>query len=238
MDVDQVRQSFLMADQLGSRIRAFCDERMGMISRGAGSASLEPGATTVVHLMPASIGSQFQVDLVRHRAMLEARPPSMSGSIMHHFNADGFLNYISTSLPNNATRSSYQTFRNGAIEYCCVHVPSRIERPTLNLADFERGMIDNIGHCLGLMARMGVAPPYFLILSFMNFRFVKAIHTDVDEFNSIRFERHTQIMPDVRIDDPSLEPTRLLRPLFDQVWQCFGRPQSANYNEAGEYQPR
>jgi hypothetical protein len=46
--------------------------------------------------------------------------------------------------------------------------------------------------------------------------------------------RHHQLI-EVVIEDLTDEPTKILLPLFDQMWQAFGFERSYNFDEEGKW---
>ena len=42
-------------------------------------------------------------------------------------------------------------------------------------------------------------------------------------------------LPEIVIEERAAEPTKVLRPLFDMVWNAFGFSRSFNYDEQGNW---
>ena len=50
-----------------------------------------------------------------------------------------------------------------------------------------------------------------------------------------QIDRENIILPEVIIEDIKGEPSRILKPIFDQIWNAAGFEKSRNYDDEGNW---
>lgn len=48
-------------------------------------------------------------------------------------------------------------------------------------------------------------------------------------------DRDALISPEILVESFEIDPTKVMRPIFDSIWNAAGWPRSMNYDEAGEW---
>ena len=88
-----------------------------------------------------------------------------------------------------------------------------------------------VGRYLECARNLHVPLPYFALLSFVFVKGLKfALGPERGGDRTLMGAEDTLMLPEVMMEDASVEPARALRPLFDMVWNAFGMHRSFNYD--------
>ena len=236
MDTSEIRSAFLLSEAVPDRMKRFRDDRLAKIVACETPLPMEPGPKIVLHVLPIqSFAHSTTVDVVALEHSLGMLPPMSTSGWDGRMNVDGFVAYW---MPRDQPCYSYtQLFRTGAIEAVdgfCIHdsiIPS---------ADYELQIIRATTAYLKLLDQLAVAPPFVVILSMLGVKGVRLAHPPRSSFRRIPplIDRDVLSVPEVVVDSVDEEPTALLKPVFDTIWQAAGFPRCANYNEEGKWSPR
>ena len=87
-----------------------------------------------------------------------------------------------------------------------------------------------------IQKKLGVEPPFFIMLSLLD---VKGYRMSIPAM-SMRFpqdnrpiNRNNLLIPEVMIENFDAEPSKVMKPIFDAVWNACGYPRSKNYDDSG-----
>jgi len=79
-------------------------------------------------------------------------------------------------------------------------------------------------------------PPVVLALSLIGVRGLQMVRSDIFGYNySEPIARDTLLLPEAWIEDLSAPAGRVLKPLFDLVWNACGREGSPNFDADGNW---
>ena len=132
-----------------------------------------------------------------------------------------------------------QVFRNGIIEAVDASIlqPEGSELTSPRLL-FERKLLDALPRFLAIQRQLGVEPPLFIILSLLGVSGytmgVKLNYVD-PTFTCHPIDRDALILPEIILEKFDCNPSEVMRPIFDAIWNAAGWPRSMNYNENGEW---
>jgi hypothetical protein len=261
MDVTQLRDAVLSGATLTQRLEEF---RLNRLAKVMADPALEPHAKIVIHLQPLdSVRPEFKVDVTKavyERELL--RTMTFEGSNPEtRLNFDGVLAYHEKSEGIGYV----QVFRNGVIETVDARILDleRDGKPYVPARSFEMRSINAVYRRLLLLKQLGITSPVMLHMSLLgvkNYRlFLRdefyAGNRDYSSF-VMEAERHPIDRDDLLlrgelIEDfqgehltgknehgvPLLLPHagRILRPVFDTVWNAAGFSRSLHYNANGEW---
>lgn len=127
-----------------------------------------------------------------------------------------------------------QVFRNGIIEA----VDASIMEPegselTIPSLLFERKLLDALPRFLSIQRQLGVEPPLFIILSLLGVSgYTMGVNTS--RLDTYPIDRDALILPEIILEKFDCNPSEVMRPIFDAIWNAAGWPRSMNYNENGE----
>lgn len=242
LDVTELRAAFRFSDTVTERITRFRNERIARIVAGETPVRLADGGRIVLQIAPISMADptvQFDTaSLAQHRGEL---PPLYCSGWNNRHNFDGFLTY-STS-PHGAHYASYlQIFRNGSVEavdarLLLLQSVDHNESLSIPSVAFEKGLIEALHSYLAVQRLLGVSPPVLVMLTLLGTSGYRmgvrqSSFWDVDPHP---IDRDSLIIPEVMIETFDCEPTEVLRPIFDTVWNAAGWPRSINYDEHGTW---
>lgn len=239
MEHEQIKDAFLAAEVWPERFRRFRTERLTKVGAGQTPVSLPPGAPlTIIHLMPMS--SRVVIEPAAAKAR-QARFESVWRSHDSRFNVDGLLNFHRAGGAGEPLSYGYcQVFcRGGMIE--CVdagQLVGDVERKMIPSVDFEGDLGRVIqGYVTGLH-ELEVPLPYVLSISMLRVQgFEMAVGRRARHFNHTPIDRSDLILPEVLVEDAAANVLRVLRPVFDGIWNAAGYPFSFNYDDDGNWKP-
>ena len=242
MNVDELREAFVLADRIEQRIRQFRRQRFHAIPAHEIQVPLFDGATLILHLIPLSAFATrealpIQV-LDQKRNLL--RPIGSGGSM--RINLDGILFYSGGPAADGKPQISNaytQLYRNGIIEAVTV-MARREDREPIPSQLYEEALIEALGPYLQAQRELGILPPVYLFLGFVNarghrFAVNKALLFRGGPGLQGYLDRDDIELPEAVVEDLNAEPIKVLRPLFDQIWNAFGFERSLNFDEHGNW---
>ena len=239
LDMPEIRGLFVRSEQQAQKVRDFRTERLGRLIAGDPPHKLVPGSMLVVHLVPtqAALGL-VQIDPVPftdQRAL-----PALGVTVpAARLNIDGAL---AVRNPGPQGTHGYSLFfRNGFFE--TVKVLTRDAEEThalLRSPTYEAQFIELLRGFRVELQHLGIGEEMTCMVALLNADVVRLALTPLLwalEADEGLFDRKTLVLPDVLLaaDGP---PDRVLRPVFDLVWQSAGLTQSGNYDAQGNWAPR
>ena len=154
-----------------------------------------------------------------------APAPAVGGSA--RINLDGVVIY--SDAADGITMAYTQLYRNGGIE--SVRVIQGPFRPINEFpsSSFERWVIDATKNYLSAQQQLGVTPPVYVFFGIANTG--NFVFPNYDGRRLGRSDREDIELGECTIEDLADDPTKILRPLFDRVWQAFGLERSSHRGE-------
>jgi len=240
MDVQEIRAGFLLSEALPEKVRRLRDERLAHVVADETPVALPAKPRLVFHTVPASaIGSAVQIEVpLLGRLLGRLRPMSSSSGWNDRFNLDGYVTYTA----GEGTHESYtQIMRNGVIEAVNTRTFGESNQGKWILASaIEQGVIEAFQCYLAIQKDLRIPTPVFVLLSLLG---VKGRRLYLDQMTAFSSQQHpvdrdVVLLPELFLEEYGGEPTQVLRPVFDALWQSAGFPGSLNYNEQGNWKPR
>jgi hypothetical protein len=231
LDVYEIRSAFALSEALPERIRQFRRERLAAIAAGETPIPLPVGGKLILHIVPiASLSSTATVDvrLAAPPNVVETPRPLASPSWDTRFNFDGLLTF-------NTRLSSYvQLFRSGAIEAIDTELltPFGPYGDFVSTGAFEKRTLEGVALYVEFQKRLGLTPPFFVLISFLGVRGFKA-STGPSTLSGYSIDRDSLILPDVMIESLDSPIAQVLKPVFDTVAQSAGLPESPGSKATG-----
>lgn len=228
LDVSELRAAFVLSETTTERIRNFRIERLSKIIAGETPVLLNETAKIILHIIPFGAfnpAARFDVSSLASDVG-KLQPISALGWETRH-NFDGYL-----SFKNQLTY--LQVFRNGIIEA----VDASIMEPkgselTIPSLTFERKLLDALPRFLAIQRQLGVEPPLFIILSLLGVSgYTMGVNTS--RLDTYPIDRDALLLPEIILEKFDCNPSEVMRPIFDAIWNAAGWPRSMNYNENGE----
>ena len=230
LDVGELRIAFTRSETIADRIRAFRTERMGRLQSNRTPVALAPGGRMVLHILPlASFSAITAIDI----AALQAHkiPPMRSIAGDHRVNLDGLVTF---SFGQKLVYSYTQVFRTGAIESVST-LDTENDQVRLEGAEYEKDVIAILRQYLRVAPELGLEPPFYVFLTFVDVKRCVLVLSSGRSFQMFEWPDDTLVLPEVVIEDRAEQLEKVLKPLFDTVWNAFGFDRSSNYDNEGNW---
>lgn len=243
LDVGEIRSAFALSESLPEKVRRFRDERLARIVADETPVVLFPSPRIVLHLLPISaLEPIVQFDLARFEHKRDDLMPLSGGGSSFRYNLDGVVSY-SPPFQGAGSHGYVQLFRNGrveSVESYMLSVAMNNLMPDEKLIPHEQlesSLIHNVKGYLSAQHTLGLEPPIVLMLSLMG---VKDYYLAFGRFGDTRqpIDRDALLLPDILVEDFATKPDRLLRPVFDAIWQAAGWPKCQNYDATDKWERR
>ena len=220
-------------------MRSFREERLAKIASDETPVPMSHSAYIVIHVLPlVSFSQQFEVDLNKVAALDPIPSPFVpisrtSGWGPATFNFDGL--YCQSYEPDRRSNSYVQMFRNGCIEAADNHILDIPGDRRLLYDSDEKHVVAAAKRFLRLLSDLAVAPPYFVMLSFINVKGYAPYSDCQARLQAEPIDREHLIFPEVMVNGPDEDCAKVLKRSFDMLWQACGRQGSPNYDEKGDW---
>lgn len=245
-NVEELRALFTLAPHLTERIRDFRVERLARITARATPVRLIDQACLTLHVVPFS---SFNPGTLLPLGAVVKNPhpfaPMGSSAAQNRFvNFDGTL-MTSNADPNPATQRAYtQLYRTGRIEAVASSItsggPPGGTPARLTSLEVERLVVVSLVRYLEALQRLGVGPPYAVMVSLIGMRGVHmnvggnaTWHDDVSVLTEDQFHFAEVILESVPASIQ--ECGAMLRPFVEQLANAAGRATSISFGPNGEY---
>jgi len=243
MDVTEIRAAFLQSEAIVERMKRFRDERLGRIIANETPVPMSEGAKLILHILPISSftsESSFDVSVLRERTQAYFAPIGCSGW-NHRYTLDGLVTYDTFGTD---TYTYALIFRKGEIE--AVNTNFLIERDGRRMipsTGYEKFTIEAVLNYFMALKSIEIPSPVALFVCLTG---VLNVYMGVNPLymsHGDPIDRDTLVLPEVIIErheriSNEQEVAKVLRPIFDAVWNACGYERSFNFDEEGKWKPR
>ncbi len=244
LNVGEVHEASRRSARAIERKRAFRAERIAKVIANETPVILPPWPKLAFHLMPLTItDSGERIDLERFRqAGIYWHSAHPLGIVSTHvrYNFDGLLRQGDES--STYQPSAYvQFFRDGTLESVSAYsLQDRSSSAKLIASDlFERSLITGLGTYLRLYQAINMPLPLVMMVTLTGVEGYSIQLPPGSNFVEVGelFDRDILVVPEVIIDSYQHEanPSVILRPCFDAVWNASGWSRSMNYDANGAW---
>jgi hypothetical protein len=126
----------------------------------------------------------------------------------------------------------------GINDYNIDRFGSKVEKRSFNGKLHEAKLIEAVKRYISLQKFLGVDPPFFIMVSFLNVKGYKIGHPtfalNISPYTR-EIDRTNLIIPEVMIDSFDVDVAVVMRPIFDTVWNAAGYICSPNYDGSGNF---
>ena len=236
LDVGELRTAFTMSEAIVDRIRTFRTERMGRLQSNRTPVALAPGGRMVLHILPlASFSAITAIDMAALEAHGHKIPPMGSTGGNHRVNLDGVVTF-STYERQGPAYGYTQVFRTGAIESVDILDTTENNQVRLESTAYEKDVIDILRQYLNVAPELDLKPPFYVFLTFVDVKgCVFGLPPGRVPLRVLEWLDDTLVLPEVVIEDRADRAEKVLKPLFDTVWNAFGFNRSSNYDNEGNW---
>jgi len=237
MGVNELRHAFLFAFEVEDRIRRFRTDRLRLLKANEGPLALDDtGPMLILHVVPQvafTEGIQLHLDYYGMRI----RPLGASG-YNSMYSLDGLVTYSGPEENFETIRAFSTLFRNGIVEAVSkVYVFEQHARQRLALTGVEQDVISGFNNIISELEHRSVPPPYYVMISLAGVRGLSAPTNEGRGGIPYPHRGDNVLLPEMTIDEAIAKdaPSAFLRPLFDLMWNAFGKHGSPNYDCDGKY---
>lgn len=235
LDVGELRAAFTLPAMVTEKIRAFRTDRIIGISNGDAPVPVPDGPKIVLHCIPVeSFATPQSYDLLPFYYDPRKLLPMKFGVWSTRLNLEGLVAFDGVDSSSVYT----QLYRNGVIEVVDAHILTRKHNgvSTIPSVAYEKRIFDYLSVCLDVSVEMGVSPPVVVALTLTGMRGLWMSAGGFMDGNSIR--QDTIVAPEVMISDFPTHVGKVLKPMFDLVWNACGLPASKNLDSDGNWVDR
>jgi hypothetical protein len=238
MDVSELRSAFTLAGSVTEQVRRFRADRLARLSDNKPPVALMAGLShTVLHCIPLeSFSRTVQYDVLKYSQQTASFPPVITGSgWSHRINLDGIATYCGGV---DGSMAYTQLFRNGiieAVEAYWLNINRGGGTRTLPHVAVERGILEYLGKLFDIQKGLGVNPPIAVALTLTETRGLK-MASEMHPFDSGgSIADDNLILPETVVESFDESPSKILKPLFDLVWNACGFLRSKNFDDHGNW---
>jgi hypothetical protein len=242
MSVSELRRSFLLAAEVEQRIKNSRSERLQLLASNEGPLSVaDDGPRLVCHVVPeAAFTEGIQIAFDSNEVGF---PPLGSNGHNYLRSVDGFVTYSGPEGGYERVRAFTTLFHNGIVEFVArAHAYQQNENIYISAIGIEQYLIPAMTYTLSQMKRRGVPMPIYIIVSLLDVRGMRVASKQWESSIAYPYRRSNLLLPELLIDGvkeySSQHIAILLRPLFDLMWNAFGKYGSPSYNSEGAYERR
>lgn len=216
---------------LSDELEDYRSERLRLIRENLQPIVLEPGPKVVLHVVPAKAFENMSLDL--KAVWVEAndlKPLVGWGSV--GFNFDGLM---MVSRGTKHAESYVQVFHTGIVEAVdTAYLRWWHDKKFIPARGLEDAIIECVTKYSSFQNSLGVTPPLFVMLSLLGVKGYSLTANENYGFSDGReIDRDDLLVPALQQDAFELDLSKLLRPVFDRVWNAGGFRQSLSYDQSG-----
>jgi hypothetical protein len=237
LDISEIRSAFALTGSRQDHIQSFRSERLGRIVANETPVMLrQDSAKSALHIVPFSTLDPLSIlDLDAIATQLQRLTPMYDRGYNQRFNFDGILHFSPSG--ESGSTGYVQLFRNGSIEAvdAAMLASNRGGRKVAPGSLMESVLVRASTTYLGLLKQLNIDPPFIVMLSLLGVKdyILAAPQAGFDEAYPI--DRETLLLPDVLIEEQSVDIGSSLRPIFDAFWQAGGYSGSPHYDSSGTW---
>jgi hypothetical protein len=236
LNVSELRAAFNLSGTLAESISKFRLERLGKIIAGETPEPLDDTPKIVLHIIPlGAFDPAARFDLSSLASSNGRTAPIYPSSWTHRYNFDGLLTYSRFSASSPA-HSYLQIFNNGIFEAVEAYLLRDTKRTIPSVA-YERELLDALSRYLSIQQQLGIKPPLLIMLSMIWVSgYTMAVNQRRFPFSENHpIDRDILLVPEVKVENFGSDPGKVMRPIFNAIWNATGWPQSMNYDAEGKW---
>jgi hypothetical protein len=237
LDVNQLRSAFTLSSTVTERIRAFRADRIIALSHNDTPVPFVDDPKIVLHCIPVeSFAGQPQYDVLPFKQNPLLLRPMESTSFDRRLNLEGIVIFGGGS----PARTYTQLYRTGVIEAVQGSVlASEYNGKTLiPSVAYERYVFNYLPDCFRALQQIGANVPVAVALTLIGTRDLVMAVDRLSFEVSYPIKENMLILPEVIVQEFSTPPGKILKPLFDLVWNACGLSNSKNFDADGNWVER
>ncbi|MEM9539929.1 MAG: ATP-binding protein [Cyanobacteria bacterium P01_E01_bin.42] len=242
LDVGEIRTAFTLSQSITDRIRDFRRDRLSAIVSGETPVLMEEGAKFVLHLIPINafdlVANLNLLSIINKPRVKEKLSPLTFHEYQNYtsqYNFDGYLTSIG-SRDFSLSSSYLQVFRSLTFEATSSQDFDIYNETKIIYRTCDLNILSGIKNFLEIYKCLEIEIPVFIMLSFLNVKnYFICLHDGQRSIGGRQIDRDNLILPEIVIEDFNVNIERVMKPIFDTVWNAAGIVRSPNYDEQGNW---
>jgi len=234
LDVNELRAAFTLSSTAIERIRAFRTDRIIALANNETPIPFVEDPKIVLHCIPVdSFASQTQYDILPFcEDSMRLRPMGTTTWDLR-LNLEGVLAFGRHQPAHTYT----QLYRTGVIEVVNAYALAMEHRGrvVIHSIAYEQNVFKYLPRCFQYLRELGCTAPVAVALSLIKTRRLEMAVDDSDIEPGYPINSDTIILPETLVEDLLTPIGKILKPLFDLVWNACGFPSSRNFDSAGNW---
>lgn len=242
LNVYELKNEFLKYESIQQKITNWNIDRINAIESKNSFLEFQDHGKVLVNIVPLNAfdgysNQSYNLPLIYNRSI----SPLSSGAIDAVINFEGVL-FLSQNQ-NGKYHSYLQVYKNGIIEtatdYLLRPYEQKFEIPFFEADSpgmhFEQDLIRCMEEILKIHVSIELIQPYFVLISLIGMKDYGIGLPGKKSFVTIKANT-LQLQP-IFIENRDIEVEKMLKPVFDQIWNIFGYTESINYDKNGSWRP-
>jgi hypothetical protein len=236
LDVNELRSAFNLSGLVTERIRSFRTDRIIALNNNETPLPFTEDPKVVLHCIPlASFSDQAKYDVLPFYENPTRLLPLGTTAWDRRINLDGVILFGSHQPCHTYT----QIYRTGVIEVVNGRILANEYQGHLVIPSiaYERYVFEYLPQCFRVLQEIGCTAPVVVALTLIKTRGL------IMGTERLRFEydfnypivQDTIVLPETVVEDLSTPVGKILKPLFDLVWNACGYPSSENFDAEGNW---
>lgn len=237
LDIDEIRDAFLRAEDLPARIRAFRSQRIQALEGGESPVPLDAGPLVVVHIVPVETFSDHNAipfsDIINAGKAMRLVQFSRFN---HAINLDGHLAWVPVKGEGPRQAVGYlQVFRDGSIKAVdgLTIPPATGTDGSVSPRQLEVVIVKQVLDYICHAASLPIGNALAIMVTLLNAKGYGVVPSD--RYDARVIDRQVMAIPDGVIERGSLTTPAPLKPIIDMLWQACGVSQSPYFSDSGEW---
>ncbi len=236
-DVQELKSAFILSETFGEKIKQFKEKRISDIFSNNLPLPFYNSPKIALHLIPINaFDPRHNYDL-KQLSLYDIQPIS-SRTFDKRYNIDGLLTFSYFS-GRKRSFSYVQLYRNAIIEAVNSYLLwTDINDKTIKITVIEKELINVVQRFIEVYKKFNIDPPVFLFLTLVDVKdYNISTRNEFRDHEAYPIDRDIIQIPEIIIEDLNFEPSQLLKPIFDSLWNACGLERSYNYTIDGEWKP-
>lgn len=232
LDVQELKSAFILSETIGDKIKNFREKRISDIYANELPIPFYPSPKIAVHFIPSTAfnpGQSYDLGI----SLYDIQPMKTS-SFNHRYNIDGLLTY--SKFRNDDRSFSYtQLYRNGIIEAVNSEMLwSGREEKIISITYIEDALIESVPIYMNVYKKLNIDLPIFLFVTLVDVKSYRIPgERSWDSSKPYPIDRDIVMILEIIIETKDFEPSMILKPIFDSIWNACGYKGSFNYDSKG-----
>lgn len=236
LDVSELRTAFNFSESIIERVRNFRIQRISKVNAGEMPIEFIDGSKCLLHLIPViSFDPSYTIEINKVVENPELIRPIYTMGYSYRYNFDGYLSYA-PGIGDKAYTYS-QIYKNGIIE--AVH-GKLLDHDLIRSLTFETEILKAFKTYYSSLKELKVPLPLIVSLTLIG---VKGKSLEVynqspftEEINKI--DRDILVIPEQIAETYDSSADKILKPIFDTIWNTCGYAFSRYYDKDGHWRGR